>query len=224
MSSEKKILTIALEGERKVQAMALYEDSRLMVLEMNDITGDPDVWLETMRRDVAQKTQGGWVVMVEDRTNSFPGEATSFNFDAMCEDGRTNLQCCLDWYFDMQARGQIILEQNMERFKIYLNSQLIDAKHDDKGRIVYNVNWKEFTGGHKALLMCVAGAAMENPLSERWLRVMTGARSKTKGQNENPMRAFITALHTSDASAQRRIELKQEHSEVCRARKWGLHE
>lgn len=224
MSSQKKILTIALEGERKVQAAAMYADSHLTVLEMNEITGDPDEWLEVMREDITEKTRKGWVTMVEDRTNSFPGEATSFNFDAICEDGRTYLQCSLDWYFAMQARGQIILEQYMERYTLRLNSQLIDSNHDEKGRVVYAVNWREFTGGHKALLMCVAGATMEEPISERWIRTMTGARNRSKKPIENPLGAFVAAMGAADTSAQRRIELHREHAEICKGRKRGLHE
>ena len=187
---KKKILAIA-HGDRRVQAAAMYDGQRLIMVELRDIIGNPDEWLPKMHEDIAAKVEGGWVVMVEDRTASFSPLATPFNFDAVSEGGRTNLQNCLDWYFDMDARGDIILGPGMERFRITLGGEggLLDAKHDEKGRVVYHVDWRRFQAGHKALLMCVAGAVMEEPLSERWLKVMTRALAGAK-ENPNWLKTF----------------------------------
>ena len=166
-----------------------------------------------MERDIEAKVKGGWVVMVEDRTASFSSLATSFNFDAPAEDGRTNLQRALDWYFALESRGGIILGEGMERYAIRLSGELglIDAGTDEKGRLVYRVDWRKFNSGHKALLMCVAGAVMEEPLSERWLRVM--ARCSARKRNDDAlavMRTINAITRGHDRTRAMRYEMKRE--------------
>lgn len=210
--SRKRILAIALEGTSKVQAMAVWDGQHLIVVELRDIKGNPEDWIEVMERDIEAKVQRGWVVMVEDRTASFSSLATSFNFDAPAEDGRTNLQRALDWYFALESRGGIILGEGMERYAIRLSGELglIDAGTDEKGRLVYRVDWRKFNSGHKALLMCVAGAVMEEPLSERWLRVM--ARCSARKRNDDAlavMRTINAITRGHDRTRAMRYEMKR---------------
>lgn len=211
--SRKRILAIALEGTSKVQAMAVWDGQHLIVVELRDIKGNPEDWIEVMERDIEAKVKGGWVVMVEDRTASFSSLATSFNFDAPAEDGRTNLQRALDWYFALEARGGIILGEGMERYAIRLSGELglIDAGTDEKGRLVYRVDWRKFNSGHKALLMCVAGAVMEEPLSERWMRVMTQCRTPKKDDDALAVMRIINAITIGhDRTRAMRYEMKRE--------------
>ena len=206
--SRKRILAIALEGTSKVQAMAVWDGQHLIVVELRDIKGNPEDWLEVMGRDIETKVQGGWVVMVEDRTASFSSLATSFNFDAPAEDGRTNLQRALDWYFALESRGGIILGEGMERYAIRLSGELglIDAGTDEKGRLVYRVDWRKFNSGHKALLMCVAGAVMEEPLS-----VMTQCRTPKKDDDALAVMRIINAITIGhDRTRAMRYEMKRE--------------
>ena len=176
MESKKKIMAISLEGIRRARAMAMWDGTHLIMTEVRDITGDPQAWLPDMIEDIESKVSNGWVVLVEDRTHSFPAKAIAYNFDTLGPDGRTNLQSALDWYFALDGRGSIILDPSMSKYALRLGREgdIIDAKNDEKGRLVYNVDWQAFNAGHRALLMCVAGAVMEEPLSEHWLRQFVG--------------------------------------------------
>lgn len=178
----KKILTISLEGGRRAQALAAWDGERLIVMEIREITGNPDVWLPAMLKDIESKVDHGWVVMVEDRTGSFPSSATAYNFDAMGPDGRTHLQSALDWYFALEGRGSLIIDPSLNRYALRLggDNDLIVRKTDERGRVLYDARWENVTAGHKALLMCVAGAVMEEPLSERWMRVFAGSVKSAK--------------------------------------------
>ena len=53
--SRKRILTIALEGTSKVQAMAVWDGQHLIVVELRDIKGNPEDWIEVMERDIEAK-------------------------------------------------------------------------------------------------------------------------------------------------------------------------
>ncbi len=178
----KKILTISLEGGRRAQALAAWDGERLIIMEIREITGNPDVWLPAMLKDMESKVDHGWVVMVEDRTGSFPSSATTYNFDAMGPDGRTHLQSALDWYFALEGRGSLIIDPSLNRYALRLggDNDLIVRKTDERGRVLYDARWENVTAGHKTLLMCVAGAVMEEPLSERWMRVFVDSAKPAK--------------------------------------------
>lgn len=182
MAMDKRILAIAFEGTVPAQCVALYSGNELLVKELVEITVEPYAWMQIMLRDVEEKTRKGWVVMLEDRTASFSRHATSWNFDAVGADGRTNLQTCLDWYFMLQRRGQIFMGSELQRYEMRIGGEMdmIDAKNDDKGRLIYNINWRLFSSAHRALLMCVAGAVMEEQLSDRWIESFVGNLPEVK--------------------------------------------
>lgn len=188
--SRKRIMTISLEGQQRAQAFAMWDGERLIVLELREIVGDPETWLPDMLQDIDAKVESGWVVMVEDRTASFATAATAYNFDEMGENGRTKLQEALDWYFSLDGRGAIILGDGMERYAIRRGGEggLVDCSTDEKGRLVYKIDWNRFCAGHKAMLMAVVGAVIEEPLSERWLRAMGNV--KIGGDREDPLHIY----------------------------------
>lgn len=176
----KKIMTVAFDSMRRVRAQGVFEAGKLIVVDMADITGNPEDWIPPLQADIANKVANGWVCMVDDMTHSFPfsGEAAgvSFNFDAQDAGGRTMLQTALDWYFAMDSRGSIILGDGLERHAIRVGGEnsLLDIRSDEKGRAVYVIDWRRFGAAHRALLMCVVGAVQEEPLSEHWLANLCG--------------------------------------------------
>jgi len=182
---KKRILAISLEGGRRAQAFAAWDGERLIVTDIQDITGNPDVWLPVMLQDIEAKVERGWVVMVEDRTASFPSLATAYNFDTVGPNGRTHLQCVLDWYLALEGRGALIINPAYSRYGLRFGGENdpVVRKADEKGRVVYDARWENLSAGNKALLMCVAGAVMEEPLSERWMRVFAGT---IKPQEKSP--------------------------------------
>lgn len=208
MQGKKRILVICFEGGRPAQASAIYDGNNLYIMEINEISGDPYTWMQTMIEDTEKKSRAGWVVMVEDRTASFPPPATPWNFDAVLEDGRTKMQTAFDWYFTLLGRGSIIFEPTLKKYQLKMGGEndLVYAKNDDKGRLVYCVNWAEFKSGHRALLMCVAGAVMEEPLSDRWMNEFVGYLPKAKKPKVWPVfRTMKNLIRNQQADLENRI-------------------
>ena len=50
--ARKRILAIALEGSSKVQAISVWDGQHLIVIELRDIKGNPEDWIEVMERDI----------------------------------------------------------------------------------------------------------------------------------------------------------------------------
>ena len=70
---DKKILSIALESERKFRAHALYTDGVLVVTHCLPISGPPMEWKNKLLKDIEEKTEKGFAVIVTPRhkmTNS----------------------------------------------------------------------------------------------------------------------------------------------------------
>lgn len=205
----KRILAVSLEGGRRAQALAAWDGAHLIVTDIQEISGNPDNWLPAMLQDMETKVDRGWVVMVEDRTGSFPSSATAFNFDVMGSDGRTRLQSALDWYFALDGRGALIIDPAVSRYALRLGGENdpIVRKTDDRGRLVYDARWENVSAGHKALLMCVAGAVMEEPLSERWMRVFAGSVKPVQKPAVWPVfRAMRTMMETTMVHHELRVE------------------
>lgn len=213
MPKVKQILAIAFEGSRPAQGSALYDGQSLYVRSLDEINEDRYVFAEAIKQVIEDKTAEGWVVMVEDRTFSFPGNAASWDFDAIGVDGKTNLSACLHWYFTLQGRGQLAFEDAAKRYELRLGgaADWIFKKNDERGRTVYSVEWTQFSGAHRALLMCVAGAVMEEPLSRRWMKEYLGKKRELKGP---PIWPVFKAMRKMWKSQQEEFEAEIERLEA----------
>ncbi|MDE5832049.1 MAG: hypothetical protein K2H64_03540 [Desulfovibrio sp.] len=180
MEIKKKILAVSCEMGRPAQATASVAYDKLFIMDISEAPGNYRDWLETAMEDMEKKTAAGWVVMVADRTRTFPSSATSWDMNAIVEGKKTNLQIALEMYFALQSRGAIIFEPPALKHQIQLGGDtgMTYLENDDRGRSVYRVNWANFSSAHLALLMCVAGAFKEDPLSERWMKVFAGTIKK----------------------------------------------
>ena len=213
MPKIKQILAIAFEGNRPAQGAALYDGESLYVRSLNEVNEDKYVFAEAIKQVIEEKSSEGWVVMVEDRTFSFPGRAVSWDFDATGPDGKINLHSCLDWYFSLSSRGQIAFEDQAKRHEIRLGGMTdwISRKHNERGQSLYSVDWTQFTGCHRALLMCVAGAVMEEPLSDRWMKAFLGHKRELKGP---PVWPVFRAMRKMWKSRQEELEMEIERLEA----------
>ena len=204
---DKKILSIALESERKFRAHALYTDGVLVVTHCLPISGPPMEWKNKLLKDIVEKTEKGFAVIVEDRTHNFSPHAVSFNFDEIMDDGRTMLQHCLDWYYSLDAVGNLMLDRGVETHAIRKGDMaMVNFGHDERGRLVYDVDWNRMTGGHKAILMCVAGAVMELPFSDRWLNEFAKASQSNRPSPQSPLDSFFAITTGYDEFRQRDFE------------------
>lgn len=204
----KQIFAVSLDSPQKHRAAAtLFDDARLVITHCVPITGAPDVWRDKLKLEIAEKAQQGFAVIVEDRSGRFSPWASSFCFEDV-EDERTMLQHSLDWWFSLENSGNLILDRAVQRFAIRAGEEggLIDIKHDDKGRLVYHPNWMAFTGGHKAMLLCVAAAMLENPLSERWIAAMLDALPPMPPAPPSLLSSWAAITRGVDTAAARRIE------------------
>ena len=208
---KKKIFTLSLDSEKRHQATAiLFAGNRLAITHCLPVTGAPSIWRDKMLADIKSKAAAGFAIAVEDRSGEFSPYATSVCFDDM-EDGRTLLQRSFDWWFSLKNSGNLILDKSVEQFDMRAGGEgsLIDIKHDDKGRIVYFPNWMSFHGGHKAMLLCVAAAMLEEPLSGRWIDAMLGALAQENPAPESPFSSWQAITLQRDADRAR--ELRGNH-------------
>ena len=178
-SGKKFIMAVAFGGSLgKASSImyAAYKDGVLGIVKESEILQEPGEWVPELLEDVKEKISTGWVCLIEDRTASLKTDAILYNFDAMAEDGRTNLQVSLDWYFALQNRGAIVFPEGMEHISLKMGNATskLESDYDVKGRLIYRIDWDTIKASHKAMLMCVAGAVMEEPLSERWMRIIAG--------------------------------------------------
>ena len=202
------IMAVSLESAKKYKAYAVYDGSKLAITHCLPINGPPSQWRDELVDESGKRVERGFAVLVEDRTGTISQHATRFLFDDL-EEGRTNLYHALDWYFSMFDLGSIIPDESVERYMVRAGAEnsTLERKQDDKGRIVYDIQWSSFTGGHKAVLMCVVAAMME-PLSERYLRAMYGAGGReSQVEQFDPKRTF-TAI-TQDYDRNRFEEFEQ---------------
>ena len=209
----KQIFVATLDSPQKHKAAAtFFDDTRLVITHCMPITGPVDVWREKLREEVKDKAQKGFAVAVEDRTGKFSPYANSFSFDEV-EDGLTMLQHAFNWWFSLQNSGNLILDEHVERFAIRAGTEgsMVDVKHDDKGRTIYHPNWMEFNGGHKALLLCVVAAMMEDPLSERWLDAMVGGLHGEDTKKEDPLRSWRAITTGYDMALARQAEERRNN-------------
>ena len=178
--TKKKILAITCEMGNPAQGTAIWDGQRLFIMDIAKASGDRFAWLEKALEDIEKKTAKGWVVMVGDRTRSFPPPATTWDMNATNPEGHTKLHAALEMYFALQSRRALVFEPNLKKFQIHLGGDngMAFIENDDRGRSVYRVNWDKFESVHLVVMMLVAGAVMEEPLSDRWMNIFAGTYKK----------------------------------------------
>lgn len=210
-AEKKKIFTLSLDSENRHMASAiLFEGNRLAITHCVPVAGPPSQWREKMLVDIETKAAAGFAIAVEDRSGAFSPHATSVCFDDV-EDGRTLLQQSFDWWFSLKNSGNLLLDTSVTRYDMKAGEEgsLIDIRHDEKGRIVYHPNWMQFHGGHKAMLLCVAAAMLEEPLSARWIDAMLAGVSKQHPTPPSPFASWQAITMQRDAD--RAKELRGSH-------------
>jgi hypothetical protein len=181
-----KIFTVALDSPKKYMASATYTEGMLIIADCKPILGRGDTWKDKILRAIEKRSEQGFVILVEDRSQVFcVGDATPFSFEDIKE-GRSMLFQSLDWYFSMLNMGQIVADKTVEPFMVRAGGegQKIEQSQDDKGRTIYKVDWSSVKGGTKAVLMCVVGAVMQ-PFSEKYLNDLYGPLEEDPGDEFN---------------------------------------
>jgi hypothetical protein len=63
--------------------------------------------------------------------------------------------------------NELMGKRQLKKFDI--RDHKVDILQDEKGRKKYNVNWPEFTGENRIILLCVMAAQYE-PVSDKYLK------------------------------------------------------
>lgn len=203
-----KILTISLMGTSRSKAYAVFNGEQLVITRVDVIAGMFGLWRKPIIDEISDKKAKGWVVIVEEKTDLVAQYATQYLLEDIEE--RSNLYEALDWYFALQDMGNLIVDDEAKRFLIRAGGegQKVEKKQDEKGRPYYAIDWPSFTGGHRAVLLCVV-AAMTEPVSERFLKAMYGELAP-EPEDDNPVRRWQKLIAARDLMKGLMLEAERE--------------
>jgi len=203
-----KILAISLMGTQRSKAYAVFNGEQLIISRVDVIAGMFGVWRKPIVDEIIDKKAKGYVVIVEEKTDLVAQYATQYLLEDI--EGRSNLYDALDWYFALQDMGNLIADEAAARFLIRAGGegQKVEKKQDEKGRPYYAIEWSSFTGGHRAILLCVV-AAMTEPLSDRYIKAMFGEPAP-EPEDSNPVRRWAKLIADRDLSKGKRLEEERE--------------
>lgn len=166
-----RIFTASLNAVMPHKAYAVFDGTRIIVADIVPLQGGFSAWSDALISEVREKVASGWVALIEEKTDYVAQFGSKFDFEEESHEGKVNLYTALDYYFAIQNAGNVIMPDPVKRFLI--RESHAEKLQDDKGRVKYSVNWEHFTGGHRALLLCVMAAVME-PVSDRYLGAFFG--------------------------------------------------
>jgi len=162
-----KIFTVSLNTNTPHKAYAAYNGAKLVITDILPLTGNVSVWASQLLDEIDGKVASDYIVLVEEKTSFFARSGTRFDFEDISPDGKINLFTAFEYFFALQYSGNVILSKNSQQFVIH--ESIVERLSDEKGRSKFSVNWEQFNGGRRALLLCVM-AAMWEPMSDRYLR------------------------------------------------------
>lgn len=183
----KKIMAVSLMGRERSKAYAVFDGEVLIIQKIVPIKGIFTEWKEPLIEEIQGRKQNDFVVLVEEKSDHIAryGNQVSLE-DIDIYDNRINYYIALDWYFAMYNMGSIIMPTDGRQFTI--TEQKVDPNPDEQGRVKYNVNWTQFSSGHRCLLLCVL-AAVQEPVSGRYMKEMYGPEEKREWKKD-PLDSF----------------------------------
>lgn len=169
-----KILAVSLADVSKYKAYAVFNGEQLIITHVTQLRGMFNTFRDDLIQEVKGRVDAGFAVLVEEKTDVVSQYATRYMLEAKDdEDGRSHYFDALDWYFALLNTDSIIFHPECKQFLIRPGGegQRVEKLQDEKGRTGYRVDWNNFNGGYRAMLLCVV-AAMTEPLSARYLDAM----------------------------------------------------
>lgn len=203
----KSIFAVSLDSANRHRAAAtLMDGTRLFITHCVPIAGRFEVWRDSLRAEIEEKAANGFAVIIEDRSGRFSPYASCLDF-ADVEDGATMLQHALAWWFSLEHSGNLILDPAVTRFAMRSGEGgNIEIKSGDRGSFLYQPDWNQFHGGHKALLLCVIAAMMEDPFSDRHFQAMIAAFPKMNPEPKSILERWSAAFQEMAAATSARHE------------------
>jgi hypothetical protein len=168
----KKIFAISLMGRERSKAYAVDNGEQLIIQKIVPIKGLYAQWKDALIEEIEERKQNDFICLVEEKTEHIAQHGSQINLeDIDINENRINYYIALDWYFAMANMGNIIMPPDGQQFTI--TPQKVDPKRDEQGRTKYDVNWDQFSSGHRCVLLCVLAAAQE-PVSGRYMKELYG--------------------------------------------------
>ncbi len=172
----RKIMVISLAGRERSKAYAADNGEQLVIQKIVPIKGTFLAWKKELIDEIQERVANEFVVLVEEKTEHIAQYASQVDLEDIDPfESRINYYIALDWYFAMFNMGNIIMPSDGQQFTI--TPQKVDPKQDETGRTKYNVNWEQFSSGHRCVLLTVL-AAVQEPVSGRYMREMYGPQEK----------------------------------------------
>ena len=212
--SVKKIHVVSLLSSPRIELLAAYDGSVLVVQSMTPVRGMFKNWKKPLLDRLEKRQQNGFVTVVEERTDHFSEHSERILLgepDPVTR--RTWQNIALDHYYAMIAmgdgsgnqRGNLVLAKGLERH--FLSSN-INVEQDDKGRNKYDIDLDSLSGYNRALLLAVLAALCVNPINDRWLDEFLAATGNTLPKLRPHSLAVIT--HGVDASLAEAVDARRK--------------
>lgn len=184
-----RIMTASLVSGQKYKAYAVFDGENLIVTQVDLIPWTDVMWKSNLISEIKDRAGAGFAVLIEEKTDHVAQFGAKYLLDDVWE-GRTNFCEAMDWYFALQATGNLLFHKSCDQYKIYTGGegQKVEKKTDDKGRTIYHVDWASFHAGYRSILLCVV-AAMTEPVSKRYLDAMFGPYPEEEADLD-PLRQF----------------------------------
>jgi len=217
MSEQTKIFVACLTDAKKYKAEALFDGEALVIANVLPIEdkGLFSKWKMPLIKEIQQKVEQGYIVLVEEKTDYVSRYATQYILEDLNDDSdggsrRSNYSDALDWYFALADTGNLIIHPDYKKYSLNGSGEgsMFDRQNDDKGRSLYKVDWKRFNGGYRAMLLCVVGAMYE-PLSERFLESMFEADERAH-EIANPALQFKSVIQGVTLARARELEKSRD--------------
>lgn len=211
-----KIFTVCLASPKRYKAMAIYNGETLVITHVIALTGMFGSWKSALIKEIEEKKAQGFIILIEEKTDYVAQYGTKYLLEDMnteLDDRRSNYYDALDWYFALAATDNLVIDSEYQRFAFHASSEggKIEKAQNDKGQTVYKVNWQDFHGGYRAVLLCVVAACYE-PLSERYLEAMFQMDERAREIN-HPAHRFKALIESVTLERGRELEKIREEME-----------
>ena len=212
-AEKKQIFAVSFGSAAPAEAEAEWENGALSIVSVKKVLQSIDTWIPDLLSRIRTRLEGDWVVIVDDKTGSFSEDVINYDFDATDSTGRTRLQQAFDWYFSLQSQFRLGFSDSASRYALNPDSAngFITLENDEKGRVLYKIDHVRFTQEYRVMLLCVAGACIEEPLSERWMKKFLGVRRPIK---KPPMFPAFRVMRGLDEVRFRAIESAIDETEA----------
>jgi len=213
----KKIFAVSLDHKKKYKGYAVYNGEQLVFQVITQIRGVFTDWKKDLIKEIEQRKEKGFIVLVEERTDHISQYATQFAFEDIDQvEGRVNYYVALDWYFSLSNMGNLVLPAESQNHAI--RESKVDPQQDEKGRTKYVIDWDRFSGAQRVILLCVMAAVGMNPVSSVYLNEFFDGLDDDVSPDNDPYKSFKAVTVGYDIARGKELDEKKQDSGMSRTK------